>query len=140
MLKKIYVTRAEGRADECGKQHVFESFADAHKRVRLMARSAPKGGGYDKTDVVFVFDGLEEGEDTSIGLRFDMTYDHATAAEPLRSEGIAHCRFYSGERRPSHISEENYDRILSCAESKYRKGSNHRAIFKAAAEALETAK
>jgi len=129
MLKAIHMNRAEGPVAECGK-HSCASFHEAHAKIRRWARSAPDWGGYDKTDVTLVFDGIESGEDTSVSLRFDMTRDHATDPEPLLKEFIRHCRFYSGDDRPWSMEEDSYRRIMSGV------STAHRATFRKLAAAF----
>lgn len=133
MLKSIVMNRAEGPVAECV-EHVCASFAEAHAKIKLWARTAPDSGGYDKTDVKIVFDGIEPGEDTSINFRFDMTRDHATSYLPLSTEALTYARFYSGNHRPSHMSEKAYETILG-----HMGGPEARALFGKVAEAIAEA-
>lgn len=135
MLKSITMDRAEGPVAECGK-YTCASFAEAHAKIKMWARSAPDRGGYDKTDVTIVFDGIEPGEDTSLGFRFDMKRDHATSYLPLSTEAIDYAMFSSGNHRPGHMSDEAYERILNGCVG----GASERALFGKIAEAIKSAR
>lgn len=51
-LKQVTITRAEGPSSDCGRPGVYKSFTEANGRLRRISETAPKTGGYDKTDVV----------------------------------------------------------------------------------------
>jgi ribosomal protein L5 len=54
-ITKVTVERAEGKAIECYKSE-HDTLESADFRLREIARTAPEGGGYDKTDVIIYFD------------------------------------------------------------------------------------
>jgi hypothetical protein len=94
-VAKIVVTRAEGRHEECGIPHECKTFAEANTVLRKMARTAPDGGGYDKTDFVVTY---EDGE-TYEG-RFDLTF---TGNELLENHMRGHVEFSAGVKMPYHF-------------------------------------
>lgn len=57
-VKHIYIRRAEGNSNEdpfVGKWQKFKTFAGADRRLLDISKTAPKSGGYDKTDVEVVW-------------------------------------------------------------------------------------
>uniref|UniRef100_A0A6M3LXR4 Uncharacterized protein n=1 Tax=viral metagenome TaxID=1070528 RepID=A0A6M3LXR4_9ZZZZ len=54
-ITKIIVTRAEGLIEECITT-VHTTIEEADMRLMQISLTAPKNGGYDKTDVCIMFD------------------------------------------------------------------------------------
>jgi len=102
---KIEIERAEGTASECVKR-VVNSWSAANALLNSMSRTAPgSGGGYHKTDFKITF---EDGE--TYGGRVDLN------SEKLQNLGrhvleFAEC--YSGRKRPAHVSEEDYRKLMA---------------------------
>jgi hypothetical protein len=58
-IKSIKIYRAEGNSTEdsnLGKWQTYNNVNDANNRLRQISSTAPKTGGYDKTDVIVTFD------------------------------------------------------------------------------------
>jgi hypothetical protein len=103
---KIILHRAEGQAHECVRVEL-QSFDQADRLLRCWARTAPKGGSYDKTDVeVHLSDRL------SYRFRLDLTHDHVVSAD-LRQDAVEHALFYAGLRCPPHMEDTRYEAFLS---------------------------
>jgi hypothetical protein len=70
---KIVVDRAEGPSALCFKTE-HATIAEANKRLRDISMTAPRSGGYDKTDVTVFFDGTDINGDDGWNFRFDVKY------------------------------------------------------------------
>ena len=55
-VKQITITRAEGPAHLCGKPRTFDSFDAASRWLRTCSDTFPRTGGYDKHDLVAIFE------------------------------------------------------------------------------------
>lgn len=102
------VNRGEGPCHECGKPQTVKTFDEANDVLRSWARTAPKGGGYDKCDFVVTYDN----GDTYSG-RFDLTEEHRTGSRLLEDHMRSMVRFYSGNGKPAHMTEERYRTYLA---------------------------
>jgi hypothetical protein len=103
-IKAIHIERAEGTDEDCrAGQGVHADWASAEAHIKRMARTAPEGGGYDKTDIR-----VEWADGESYAWRFDMTREHATDPAPLASElrSISSC--WAGRRCPDHLDAAEY--------------------------------
>jgi hypothetical protein len=103
----IWLNRAEGPVALCGERSV-RNFAEANDVIRSWARTAPKGGGYDKCDFKVSYDN----GDTYSG-RYDMTYDDVCGADMLQKHIRSNVDFYSGKSRPLHMDEKRYRAYLA---------------------------
>lgn len=125
---RIWLNRAEGPTSEIG-QRTVTSFQDADAVIRRWATSAPATGkGYDKVDYK-----IDWQNDHSYGGRFDMDRSHVTKSDILAQAVRDGLLFFAGLRRPSSISQEQYEKFL--AERGFGEGSDQR---KNALEALQT--
>jgi hypothetical protein len=106
-LHSITLTRAEGPTILCDKPVSVSTFSDANITLRRWADTAPKHGGYDKCDV-----SIEWSDGTTYGLRYDLV--HWTVESPDLKKQLRYSnRYYCGDYRPDHMSEEEYKRSLS---------------------------
>ena len=104
-VKEITITRAEGPSAECGNKHVVTSFADSERILSAMSRTAPQGGGYDKTDFTVTF---EDGE--SYTGRYDLKYERdETIAEHMTS----FLMWYAGLTQNPHCGQIQYEAFLA---------------------------
>jgi hypothetical protein len=93
----------------------FTSWRAVGEHIRRdIASNAPRGGAYDKTGFTIVF---EDGE-TYSG-RLDI--QHSTMPYPDNDNDLAahvwgHVTFYTGERKPDHMAEEDYTGYLKALE------------------------
>lgn len=144
---KIWINRAEGRTDECfavevtnegvtkdGKPYWLSNFfGQAREDIWTRANSvlagwshtAPKSGGYDKCDFKVTY---EDGE-TYEG-RYDLTHMSRDGYPHLDRHMLDFLGCISGRKKPGHISDENYTRLL--------KGYEERGLVKSAGEFLDT--
>ena len=104
-VKEITIIRAEGLSSECGKKHTAKSYAEAEAILTRMAHSAPKSGGYDKTDFTVTF---EDGE-TYDG-RYDLKY---TRDESLAEHMKSFLMWYAGETKNPHCGQIQYDAFMA---------------------------
>lgn len=135
-IKRVWLNRAEGYVDECGAvvfhaEDVVPETDDRHfqdavsKKVGLdeikdavekqlvqWGLSAPKDGGYDKTDFCVEW----EGDDISYKGRFDLQYGGTDAREPFWQSVKSRIEFYACERRPSHFDDVSWDKHCEMAE------------------------
>jgi len=97
----------------------FPSFKEANALLTEMARTAPAGGGYDKTGFEVVFEDGNKYEG-----RFDLTNEHTAGGTLLEDHILRHLNFYAGRVMdsdlPSHLTPEKYRDIL------HRIGEKHR--------------
>ncbi|MFK7678774.1 LPD25 domain-containing protein [Bacillus sp. Wb] len=89
-----------------------KSFKEANDIINKIARKAPENGCYDKTKFLITF---EDGK-TYEG-RLDIENKHFMNYT-LSSHIIDHCTFYTGENKPSHLTEEEYQLHVDRAEMK----------------------
>lgn len=101
----IHLYRAEGPVAEC-KPYDCASWDAANTRLQQWARTAPKDGSYNKTDVT-----VNLSDDFSVSFRFDLTRDHRYGVD-LRRHTLEHCQFFAGVLKPFHLSKEQYERYL----------------------------
>lgn len=102
-IKKIEITRAEGRTEETGITHTFDNFIDANRQLSLMASSAPDTGAYDKTDFkITLKDGsVYEG-------RFDLQREHFLKRNLLQDHIKPQLLAYSEIKPPAHFSDAQW--------------------------------
>lgn len=104
---RIEIERAEGLDSECYKSD-HPTWEEAEERIRAICRTAPKNGGYDKTDFSVIF---ADGE-TYRG-RYDATHPTADGFEGTLSHHICDSLlFYAGIRTPSHMTEEAHEELV----------------------------
>lgn len=104
--KYIILERGEGPSDECGEPAVFKNFEDAGHALAIWARTAPKGGGYDKTDFIVVWNDGETYEG-----RVDLKREHVLGYD-LRAHIRSAWTFCAGLAKPAHLTQERYDKFL----------------------------
>ena len=119
-MVSITINRAEGPVDLCIKT-THTTWADADKRLREICLTASKSGGYDKCDfhVVYI-----DGEDYSG--RFDAAHPHSSSHElpSLEKHITRHLTFLAGIAAcPSHMKQEDYDRITAQREKSVKDGA-----------------
>jgi hypothetical protein len=105
-IKKIVIIRAEGKIELCGIEQLAKSWKQADEILLEMSETAPKDGGYDKTDFYIEFvDGQEyEG-------RYDLK--HFTDEIPnLYNHVVDHVSFYTGLRQPHWMEEYQYQALM----------------------------
>ena len=134
-IKAIWLNRAEGPCSECGAvvfyaegevpetddRHYAEAKVvkveagkirdNAERQILLWGLSAPKDGGYDKTDFT-----VEWENDQAYAGRFDMEYGGTDAGESFWASLKGRIQFYAGIRRPSHFDDDAWDRHCAMAE------------------------
>jgi hypothetical protein len=107
---KVWLHCAEGR--HADKERTFEGencLGQANALIAGWRYDSPKsGGGYDKVDFRIEF-GFPE---LSYHGRYDMQSD---VFDTLGDYVIRHFRFYSGESRPPHMTQEQYDSYIKGA-------------------------
>jgi hypothetical protein len=105
-VKKIEITRGEGPSVECGITHICMSWEAADSILYDMSKTAPRTGGYDKTDFVITF---KDGEEYSG--RYDLKH-HSIEDVSLSGHVVDFVRFHGGlltkEQLPSHVKSEDY--------------------------------
>jgi hypothetical protein len=114
-VREIELQRAEGREEECVNVTVA-GWAEAEDTFRRWARTAPvpskRGGlgGYHKCDFKVTF---ADGETYSGRVDLDQSgdNDHPDSFS-LRTHVMDHVTFLAGVRRPAHIDEATYERII----------------------------
>lgn len=113
-VKEIWLSRAEGRTDECIEKTV-DSFEAADSVLRRWARTAPKQGGYHKCDfkITFVDGETYDGRYDLYGIGVDT--DEGTRGPSLSKHVRDFVTFYAGQRKPAHLSHEQYAQCLSWA-------------------------
>ncbi len=106
--KTITIHQAEGPHADCVKT-THSTWVDAEARIQRICDTAPKDGCYYKTDFQVEF---ADGEIYSG--RYDSAHPESKAYEGTLAKHIRnHLEFYAGLRRPGHMSEADYDRILA---------------------------
>lgn len=105
--KYVILERAEGPREECGQPVVFKTFEEASNTLGFMARTAPKSGGYDKTDFIVVWNDGETYEG-----RVDLKRQHILGYD-LRAHIRANLTFHAGLSNPSHLSPGVYESYLN---------------------------
>ncbi|WP_182004625.1 LPD25 domain-containing protein [Priestia aryabhattai] len=88
------------------------TFKEADEIISKAAFKAPNDGCYDKTKFTVTF---EDGQ-TYTG-RMDIEYKHF-GNYTLSGHIIDHCTFYTGENKPSHMTDEEYQLHVDRAEMK----------------------
>jgi hypothetical protein len=104
-VTSIWLRRAEGPTSECV-EATLSTFAEADRQIRKWARSAPKGGGYDKVDFLVKWSNGDSYEG-----RFDMKRDHTTGGDFLQDQIRQHLRFVTGDYCPPHMTQDQYESI-----------------------------
>lgn len=105
-IKLITITRAEGRIEECGIEHFATSWKEADNILFEMSKTAPDDFGYDKTDFHILFeDGLEYNG------RYDLVH-HSVESPNLHSHIKSFVLFHTGEHKPSHMTEQTYNKYI----------------------------
>lgn len=110
-VKKIVITRGEGPIEEAGKSVTALNFAAANEALFRMSATAPKSGGYDKTDFVITF---ADGQ-TYKG-RYDLKH-YLCESPDLSAQVVAYIRFNAGllaeDELPTHIKNLDHYRLLT---------------------------
>jgi hypothetical protein len=104
-MEKIAITRGEGLITECGKTYTVHTWEEANRVLQRMAMTAPDRG-YDKTDFEVTY---TDGE-TYTG-RYDLKR-HDVQLGDLGRHIRQICEFNAGLYCPSHMTPEQYQRIL----------------------------
>lgn len=100
----IYFKRAEGPSHLCVAK-TFTNFEDVNRYMGEMSRTAPKEG-YDKCDFKVDF-----GNDDIYTGRYDLK--HSSIEKPdLANYVKEELLFYTGELKPDHMSQSQYDELL----------------------------
>lgn len=109
---KITIDRAEGPSNLCGPK-TFEGpnvWAQAQRCIDEICETAPKTGGYDKTDFKVIF---ADGEEYTG--RIDLSHPSYEKRDitNLADHIAQHCHFHLGLWRPSHMSVDQYRDFLA---------------------------
>jgi hypothetical protein len=110
-IHTITIQRAEGPTDLCTTT-VHTSFESAEQRLLTSARTAPKGGGYDKHEVT-----LEWADGSKYGLRVDVKSiddEYPNLARYVVNE----LEFYAGRHKPDRLTEAQYQAIRGRVEQR----------------------
>jgi len=104
-IMNVVIERLEGLHEECITVKV-KSLKAANKVLKNMAKTAPEGGGYDKTNFVITFrDG-----DTYSG-RIDLV--HISQEKPdLVAHIKNHLLVHAGLKKPEHLTSKDYEGYL----------------------------
>ncbi len=106
-LLHIIIDQAEGLIGNLIVNKQCSSWEIARNFLLKIRDTAPKDGSYYKTDVIATWaDGMQ------VKVREDVTNDgtyNADLAERIRGLWL----FYGGLKKPSHMSDEDYEKILS---------------------------
>lgn len=87
---------------------VISSYEEAEKLIKEAAQHAPDNGAYDKTKFCITwYDG-----ETYTG-RIDIVNSDMFKISPLKEHILDHCTFYAGTRKPSHLTQEQYESYIS---------------------------
>jgi hypothetical protein len=119
---EIWVRRAEGRASECieltlkGGDGYAEVWARADSVLQRWSRTAPDSGGYDKCDFRILY---EDGE-TYEG-RYDLQRHESVS---IATHMLSFLECYSGRKKPGHMKEADYRRLLA-----YHEKEGHLASY-----------
>jgi len=113
-VKQITIERAEGPCDLCVEK-TFTDWDSARSWMYRQGHTFPKGGGYDKHDLK-----VEWQDGTVIGCRMDAKNTHEENNGLDAVETVWLCvSFYSGIRKPSHMTEEHYKQYLAAADKEW---------------------
>ena len=104
-VKEIVITRGEGLISECGKKFIAKSYAEAEAILSQMSKTAPKTGGYDKTDFIVTF---ADGE-TYSGC-YDLRYERK---ESLGEHMRSFLEWYAGMTQNPHCGQAKYDEFMA---------------------------
>lgn len=105
---KIYIKRAEGPSNLCGKTYEFNSFSKATSHIRSYGNTYPEVG-YDKHDVKIVFDGGETWK-----ARLDCKHPSCEGADlDVYEHCINNIKFYLGQYKPSHMTKQEYEKFVA---------------------------
>jgi hypothetical protein len=118
-VEKVEILFVEGKRRH-GVPGRFPSFALANAALARCASDAPKGGAYDKCDVKVTFE-----DDFSYTCRIDL--HHASERQETSTGSLVdlierhvreHLEFSSGQRKPAHMTQEQYEQITADAGSR----------------------
>ncbi len=112
-LRFIRITWSESN-DRRFVDRSFASWSFADDVIRALARSAPKGGGYDKTGFV-----IEWADGETYEGRIDVIRDMEAEAAPLAEHVRRSLSFACGRWRPSRWTEEDHAAMLADTERRH---------------------
>jgi hypothetical protein len=110
-IMTITIHRGEGPTEDCTTT-VHTSFESAEQRLVKSARTAPKGGGYDKHDVT-----LEWADGSKYGLRVDVKNIDDEYPNLVRYV-VRELEFYAGRYKPERLTEAQYQAIRGRVEQR----------------------
>ena len=103
----IEIQRWEGPIAECEETHRIEGenvWGRANALLLRMSRTAPSGGGYDKTGFKVIYEDGEEYEG-----RLELTADKTPN---IQNHMRSYCEMHTGRYRPAHMTEARYQNYL----------------------------
>lgn len=103
---KVWLRRAEGPHALCF-ERTYGNIADADRELRRWALTAPADGGYDKCDFKLTF-----ADGNTYEGRYDLKRADATYGDLIGRHVLEFLRFHAGLRRPSHLTEAQYENFL----------------------------
>ena len=104
---QITLERVEGLSDDMGKPETVGSFAEADALLIAWSETAPKNGGYNKTDFYVAWPDGEQYRG-----RYDLQH-HSVARPSLVDHMAGFCEYMLGLRKPEHMSEAQYRQDVS---------------------------
>lgn len=110
-VKEIWLNRAEGPHEECGKPRTVHTFDEANAVLREWALTAPAEGGYDKTDFKITFDDGSEALREVYQGRYDLKH-HTVERPDLAKHVRDFLGFYAGTWRPAHLTLKEHQELL----------------------------
>jgi hypothetical protein len=106
---KVTICWSENRSE--GLPASFPNFREADQLLKEMAKTAPEGGGYNKTGFEVIFEDGEKYEG-----RFDLKRKHESGGPLIEDHILGHLNFYAGrimaDDLPSHLTPEKYREVL----------------------------
>jgi len=106
-LKLIQITFGWSESPAFDRAVVCKTWAEAKKALLNLSEYAPKNGSYDKTD--FRIDWADGQVYTG---RYDLVH-HSVEMPDLRGHVESHLKFVVGEKKPDHMSDEQYANLLT---------------------------
>jgi hypothetical protein len=119
-IVKVVLDRAEGLASECVRREISgDGIPDAVMKVlRDWGRTAPKNGGYNKTDFEVHWEG-----DTGYSGRYDMEFGGTEGGETFWAALRRRLNFGSCRQRPDHFKDNHWAHFVDQASQNGRKAA-----------------
>lgn len=119
-IVKVVLHRAEGLASECVRREISgDNIVDTVVAVlRDWGRTAPKGGGYNKTDFEVHWEG-----DHGYSGRYDMEYGGTEGGATFWAALRRRLDFGSCRKRPAHFKDNHWAHFVAQASQNGRKAA-----------------